>query len=63
MTSALGQATTNVADRRWGLTGRARAIAAKLVDAYLWLGRPWLQNQADPFDLPRALALARTSPF
>ncbi len=55
--------TTDVAARRWGLTGRARATAAKLVDAYLWIGRPWLDNQADPFDLHRTLALALTSPF
>jgi len=55
--------TTNVADRRWGLSSRARAIAANLVDGYLWIGRPWLENQAYPFDLQRALALARTSPF
>ncbi len=55
--------TTKVADRRWGLSSRARVIAARLVDAYLWLGRPWLDNQADPFDLQRSLALARSTPF
>jgi hypothetical protein len=29
----------------------------------MWIGRPWLDNQADPFDLQRALALARSTPF
>jgi hypothetical protein len=33
------------------------------VDAYLWFGRPWLYMQADPFDKPRALQLARTTPY
>lgn len=55
--------TADVASRRWGLSARARSVAARLVDAYLWIGRPWLYNQADPFDLQRTLALARTTPF
>jgi endoglucanase len=55
--------TTNVAARRWGLSRRARSIASRLVDAYLWIGRPWLENQADPFDLQRALALSRSTPY
>lgn len=55
--------TTNVASPRWGLSPRARSLAARLVDAYLWIGRPWLDNQADPFDLQRSLALARTTPY
>ncbi|MDQ6686017.1 MAG: glycoside hydrolase family 6 protein [Actinomycetota bacterium] len=33
------------------------------VDAYLWFGRPWLVNQASPFSLSRALAVARTTPY
>lgn len=55
--------TTNVASARWRLSRRARTLAAHLVDAYLWIGRPWLDNQADPFDLQRSLALAATTPF
>jgi endoglucanase len=55
--------TTDVTNGRWGLSGRARAAAGRLVDAYLWIGRPWLYNQADPFDLQRSLALAGTTPF
>ena len=50
-------------DSAGGRSRRARALAARLVDGYLWLGRPWLDNQNDPFELQRSLALARTSPF
>jgi hypothetical protein len=55
--------TTDVANPRWGLSRQARNQARRFVDAYLWIGRPWLYNQADPFDLQRSLALARTTPF
>jgi endoglucanase len=55
--------TTDVANRRWGLSGTARALAARYVDAYLWIGRPWLKNQADPFLEQRTLLMAQTSPF
>ena len=55
--------TWHVADPRWGLTPRQQAIARRSADAYLWIGRPWLDYGADPFDLQRALGLARSSPF
>jgi endoglucanase len=55
--------TTDVANRRWGLSPMARRTAARLVDAYLWVGRPWLDSQNQYLDLARALALARTTPF
>lgn len=55
--------TTDVTDRRWGLSPTARRLAGSLVDAYLWIGRPWLYMQNDPFDLQRTLALAATTPF
>lgn len=55
--------TVAVANRRWGLSAQTRGIAARLVDAYLWYGRPWLDNQADPFDLGRTLQIAATNPF
>lgn len=55
--------TTDVASTRWGLSATRRAQAARYVDAYLWFGRPWLYMQADPFDMKRALALARTTPY
>jgi endoglucanase len=55
--------TWQVASRRWGLSAGDRALANRYVDAYLWYGRPWLDHQADPFDLRRSLGLAATSPF
>ena len=55
--------TPDVASPEWGLGDRVRAIAAQHVDAYLWFGRPWLTRQASPFDLLRALAVARTTPY
>ncbi len=55
--------TTAVAAKRWGLPRDVRRKARRHVDAYLWFGRPWLVMQAAPFDLPRALDLARTTPW
>ena len=55
--------TTRVADPAWGMSEENRLKAAKYVDAYMWIGRPWLFMQADPFDLQRALQLARTWPY
>jgi endoglucanase len=55
--------TADVANTRWGLTAARRTLAKKYVDGYLWFGRPWLYMQADPFDLQRALSLARTSRY
>lgn len=55
--------TADVTDSRWGLSAKNRTRAARHVDAYLWFGRPWLNNQADPFVLKRALAVARTTPY
>ena len=46
-----------------GLDDARRARAARLVDAYLWFGRPWLVNQAAPFDRARTIAVARFTPY
>jgi endoglucanase len=55
--------TANVSSPRWRLPAAVRRLAARYVDAYLWIGRPWLVGQTDPFDLQRALALAASTPF
>jgi endoglucanase len=55
--------TAQVAAARWHLSPRVRSLAARYVDAYLWIGRPWLDHQSDPFDLTRALDLAKSNPF
>ena len=52
-----------MANPAWGLSATDAANAAAYVDGYLWIGRPWLYMQADPFDLKRALAVARTTPY
>jgi hypothetical protein len=55
--------TTAVASPRWHLPAGARRAAARYADAYLWVGRPWLDYGADPFDLHRALGLAASTPW
>ena len=55
--------TADVANPAWGLSTADQAAAAAYVDGYLWIGRPWLYMQSDPFDLKRALAVARTTPY
>lgn len=55
--------TTDVANLRWALTPTNRALAREYVDAYLWFGRPWLHNQAYPFELSKALGVAAASPY
>jgi hypothetical protein len=54
--------TTDVANPRWHLSGSARQIAAAQVDAYMWLGRPWMIN-AGPFSLRNALTLGANGAF
>jgi len=55
--------TWHVTDRRLHLSPRDSAIAGRYADAYLWIGRPWLDDGAWPFDLGRALGMAATTPF
>jgi len=55
--------TPRPADPQWGLPDAQRAIAAQYVDGFVWFGRPWLFNQADPFVTSRALDMARTTPW
>jgi endoglucanase len=55
--------TTAVASRRWRLPAADRSLAARYADAYVWVGRPWLDYGAYPFDLRRALGLAASTPF
>jgi hypothetical protein len=55
--------TNQVGLARWHLPATDVPLAKKNCDGYLWFGRPWLFNQADPFEMSRALAVARTTPF
>ena len=54
--------TWKVGLAKWHL-GRAAGTARRLVDAYVWYNRPWLEHNTDPFSLSRALDLARSTPF
>lgn len=55
--------TTDTASARWRMSAAVRNAAARYCDAFLWFGRPWLYKQASPFQLNRALAVARTTPW
>jgi endoglucanase len=55
--------TTDVASPSWGLSATRTATAARLVDGYLWVSRPWLVNQSGSFSLQRALSEIRYSPY
>lgn len=55
--------TLDVDSGRWGLTAEEKKAARSYVDAFLWFGRPWLQDQKAPFVMDRALQLVRTSPY
>jgi hypothetical protein len=55
--------TWRVAAPQWHLPARDRAIAARYADAYLWVGRPWMDNGSAPFDVGRALGMAASTPF
>lgn len=55
--------TVRVADSAWGLAPEITALARRYVDGFVWFGRPWLHNQADPFVMRRALDLAASTPW
>jgi endoglucanase len=55
--------TPRPADPEWGLPEPQRLQAAQYVDGFVWFGRPWLFNQADPFVKSRALAMAASTPW
>ncbi|QIX28299.1 glycoside hydrolase family 6 protein [Nocardioides sp. JQ2195] len=47
----------------WQLSDRDRAKARKWVDGFVWFGRPWLYNQADPFVKQRALDMDQSTKY
>ncbi len=53
--------TYDFADPRWGLPEETVDLASRYADAFLWIGRPWLYDQNEPFVESRALTLARVS--
>ena len=55
--------TWKVGEAKWHLSATVARTARHWVDGYLWYNRPWLDHNASPFELSRALPLARTTPF
>ena len=55
--------TTDVANAKWGLDAKTRDLAREYVDAYMWVGRPWLKRQASPFMMKRTRSLIKSSPY
>jgi hypothetical protein len=55
--------TVRTADPKWELSADVRALARRYVDGFVWFGRPWLHNQADPFVMKRAITMARSTPW
>jgi hypothetical protein len=53
--------TYDFADPRWRLPQGTVDLANRYADAFLWIGRPWLYDQNEPFVVSRALTLARVS--
>ena len=62
--NALGVPPTwQVASTALPLSADQKATAARLVDGYLWFGRPWLKDQATPFQEKKAILAGKYSPF
>lgn len=55
--------TTDVANPAWGLSATARADAARYVDAYLWISRPWITPVNETFKMSYALDVVKTNPY
>lgn len=55
--------TTDVANPAWGLDATTRELASQYVDAYMWVGRPWLKRQNSPFMMKRTRHLIKSSPY
>lgn len=55
--------TWQVTDPRFNLHSDALGPAARFVDAYLWIGKPWLHDQANQFVMSRAINEIKTWPF
>ena len=55
--------TADVAAARWNLPAGSARLAQRYVDAYLWVGRPWLYRSSQPFVMRRALDLVHSTPW
>ncbi len=55
--------TAAVGAARWHLPAGSARLAKRYVDAYLWVGRPWLYRSNQPFVMRRALDLVHSTPW
>jgi endoglucanase len=55
--------TTRVAAPSWHLSGHDANLAFRYVDAYLWIGRPWITAGDGSINVSRALGLAGSTPW
>jgi endoglucanase len=55
--------TWQVTDPRFKLHANALTPAARFVDGYLWIGKPWMHDQANHFELTRAIHEIQTWPY
>jgi endoglucanase len=55
--------TTDVAAARWKLPAAVRSMAKREVDAYMWIGQPWLSDNTTEFSLPFVKDIVRSSPY
>ncbi len=55
--------TWHVTDPRFKLHANALHFAARFVDAYLWIGKPWMHDQANHFEMTRAINEIKTWPY
>jgi endoglucanase len=55
--------TAAVGAARWHLPAASARLAHRYVDAYLWVGRPWLYRSTSPFVMRRALDLVTSTPW
>jgi endoglucanase len=55
--------TSDVGNASWKLGSTVSHQAEQYVDAYLWVGRPWLYRGNSPFQMTRALSLVRNTPW
>jgi endoglucanase len=55
--------TWHVTDPRFKLHSNALTPAARYVDGYVWVGKPWMHDQANHFEMTRAINEIKTWPF
>jgi endoglucanase len=55
--------TTDVTNPKWGLPTSLDATLKARCDAFMWISRPWLADNAHDFSVQKTLAEVRSSPY